>query len=192
MRILPKDAAAQKAQQESEIARLTRELAEEREHSARLLGEIKELKFRYEILERSYGKQLDDARQRAVSAEKALSDQHTRNAELDTLRDDAIQLLSDTKAEIDQLTSERNQLQRQLAARGDFPVEKVGADPVDDGGCTINTLMNDSSWLKRQKPADEAKLKAEAERRKAEEEHAGDMLSPDTYLAAKGKSDSRS
>jgi hypothetical protein len=69
-----------------------------------------------------------------------------------------------------------------------------GGDDSDDGGGTINTLMNTSSWLKRKKPGEEARLKAEAEgvARAAEEAQAGNMLDPETYPAAKGKNDSRS
>jgi hypothetical protein len=157
-----------------------------------LLTEIRELKFKTEILERSYSKQLQDARQRAETAEKSIEAQRLQGAELDGLRSDAIQLLSDTKAEIDRLTTERNQLQRQLAARGDFPVEAAGDDAVaDDGGGTINTLMNDPNWIKRKAPAEAARVKAEAEaaEQAAEEIGAGDMLDPQSYLAAKGKHD---
>ena len=190
MKANPRDGAAPDVD-DSAIARLEREVAEERENSARLLGEIRELKFKSEILERSYAKQLQDARARAESAEKALGDQRTRNAELDALRNDAIELLSDTQAEIDRLTKERNQLHRQLTSKSGYQVEAAGDD--DDGG-TINTLMNDASWLKRRKPGEDARLKAEAEAaaRAAEEAAAGDMLDPNTYLAAKGKTDSQS
>jgi chromosome segregation ATPase len=194
MRFMAKDGAGQQAE-DSAVARLERELAEERENSARLLTEIRELKFKTEILERSYAKQLQDARLRAEAAEKNINEQRLRTAELDALRNDAIQLLSDTKAEIDRLTTERNQLQRQLASRGDYQVEAASDDPVgDDGGATINTLMNDPGWIKRKAPAEAARVNAEAEAaaRAAEEVGAGDMLDPNTYLAAKGKSDSDS
>jgi hypothetical protein len=42
--------------------------------------------------------------------------------------------------------------------------------------------MNDASWLKRQRPAEEARLKAEAERRAAEEAPVGDMIAPELVL----------
>jgi DNA repair exonuclease SbcCD ATPase subunit len=183
MRFYPKDGSGE-ARGESEAERLERAVAEEREHSAALLAEVQDLKFKREILERSYIKQLEVARLKAESAEKALVEQRTRNAELDALRADAIQLLTDTQAEIDKLTAERNQFRRQLSARGGYQVEGAGDEPADDdGGGTINTLLNDASWLKRKKPAEEARLKAEAERRKAEEEQTGDMLDPQLVLA---------
>lgn len=191
MRINPRDGAGQKAE-ESAVERLERELAEERENSARLLSEIRELKFKTEILERSYAKQLQDARVRAESAEKSLNDQRTRNAELDALRNDAIQLLSDTQTEIDRLTKERNQLHRQLTSKSGYQVEGAVDDPGgDDGGGTINTLLDDGGWLKRKRPGAEAKAKADAEAaaRAAEEAEAGNMLDPDTYIRAKGKND---
>lgn len=188
MRINPRDGAGQQAE-ESAVARLEREIAEERENSARLLSEIRELKFKTEILERSYAKQLQDARARAESAEKALGDQRTRNVELDVLRNDAIELLSDTQAEIDRLTKERNQLHRQLTSKSGYQVEGAGDDLDDNDGGTINTLLNDAGWLKRKRPGEEAKAKAEAEAaaRAAEEAQAGNMLDPDTYISAKGK-----
>jgi DNA repair exonuclease SbcCD ATPase subunit len=191
MRINPKDGAGPKVD-DSAIARLEREVAEERENSARLLSEVRELKFKSEILERSYAKQLQDARLRAESAEKALNDQRTRNAELDALRNDAIELLSDTQAEIDRLTKERNQLHRQLTSRDGYQVEGAEDEAGEnDGGGTINTLLNDAGWLKRKKPGEEAKARAEAEAaaRAAEEAAAGNMLDPDTYISAKGKHD---
>jgi len=193
MRINPRDGAGPKAE-DSAVARLERELAEERENSARLLSEIRELKFKTEILERSYAKQLQDARVRAESAEKSLNDQRTRNAELDALRNDAIELLKDTQTEIDRLTKERNQLHRQLTSKSGYQVEGAEDEAGENDGGTINTLLNDASWLKRKRPVDEAKAKAEADAaaRAAEEAAAGDMLDPNTYLTAKGKNDARS
>jgi hypothetical protein len=180
MRIHPRDPAGQKAE-ESAVARLERELTEEREHSARLLSEARELKFKSEILDRSYKKQLEDARRRAESAEQALNEQRTRNAELDAARADAIELLTDAKTELDRLTTERNQMHRQLSSRGGFKVEAASADSPDEGG-TINTLMNDASWLKRKQPAEEARLRAEAERRAAEAAEPEVMLAPELVL----------
>jgi hypothetical protein len=181
MRIQPRESAGETAGN-PDVARLERVLAEERERSASLLREVKELKFRTEILERSYAKQLEDARQRAVAAEQSLTEQRTRNAELDTARADAIQLLTDTKTEIDRLAKERDQFRRQQSSRDGFQVEAAREDIGDDGGGTINTLMNDASWLKRQRPAEEARLKAEAERRAAEEAPVGDMIAPELVL----------
>ena len=156
------------------------------------MSEIRELKFKTEILERGYAKQLQDARVRAESAEKALNDQRARNAELDGLRNDAIELLSDTKTEIDRLTKERNQLHRQLTSRSGYQVEGAEDEAGEnDSDGTINTLLNDAGWLKRKRPGEEAKAKADAEaaKRAAEEAEAGNMLDPDTYIAAKGKND---
>jgi chromosome segregation ATPase len=191
MRIGPKDGDSPKVD-DSAIARLEREIAEERDNSARLLSEIRELKFKTEILERSYAKQLQDARVRAESAEKALNDQRTRNAELDSLRNDAIELLNDTKTEIDRLTKERNQLHKQLTSKSGYTVEGAEDEAGEnDGEGTINTLLNDAGWLKRRRPGKEAQAKADAEAaaRAAEEAQAGNMLDPDTYMKAKGKND---
>lgn len=173
-----------------EIERLERQLVEEREHAKGLRSNVQELTFRIEILERSYSKQLADARKRAETAETALTEQRARNAELDSAREDAIQLLSDAGDELSQLTKERDQLRRQLSSRDGFVVEGADADDFSGDGGTINALMNDASWMKRKAPAEEARLQAaaEAEARAAEEAEAGEMISPELYLkSAKGK-----
>ena len=108
------------------------------------------------------------------------------------VRNDAIELLNDTKTEIDRLTKERNQLHRQLTSKSGYTVEGAEDEPGEnDGGGTINTLLNDAGWLKRKKPGQEAQAKADAEAaaKATEEVGAGNMLDPDTYIKAKGKSD---
>jgi TolA-binding protein len=69
------------------IARLEREIEAELDNAVGLRKTIDEQQFRIEVLEQSYSKQLDDARDRAERAESALEAEKTRAAELETLRD---------------------------------------------------------------------------------------------------------
>jgi hypothetical protein len=55
------------------IKRLEQTIAEERKNSATLRETVDNLRFKTETLERSYAKQLADARQRGTSAEQALA-----------------------------------------------------------------------------------------------------------------------
>jgi chromosome segregation ATPase len=167
------------------IAELERAIGEERAHSADLRATVQDLKFKLEILEKSYAKQLADARRGCESAEQALSQQHTRNAELDQAREDAIELLTDAKTEMDRLTEERDQLRRQLASRDGWAVDPdKGTD--DDGG-TINTLLDDASWLRKRMPSEDELARAKAEKAAAEAPPE-EMISPDMFFAqGKGK-----
>ena len=83
------------------IEQLERVIAEEREHSAALRESANELRFKLEILEKSYAKQLEDAKQRAESAERRNDENGARLAELDAAREDAIELLADARTELD-------------------------------------------------------------------------------------------
>lgn len=170
---------------DAEVARLERAIEEEREHSAGLRSTVNELKFQAEILEKSYSKQLEDARLTAESAERKADQQTARIAELDSAREDAIALLTDAKAEIDRLEHERDQFRRQLASQNGSELEEVDCDDFSDDGGTINALMNDAKWVREKQPDDEERQKAEDEARAAEEAAAEDMISPDLVFTAK-------
>jgi len=188
----PKDEAghdepAAPARRDEAVERLKRAVAEEREHSAALRSSVDDLRFKTEILERSYSKQLEDARLRAETAERRYEEQGARIAELDAAREDAIALLTETKAELDRLTTERNQLRRQLASKDGW---QTGA-ASDDGDFsgeegTINTLLDDAKWIREREPTEEEKARAEAAAREAEAP-AEEMISPDVVLAARKK-----
>lgn len=193
-----KEPAARKAPDDA-IERLERAITDEREHSAGLRATVDELRFKAEILERSYAKQLEDARRRADSAEQALTEQRARNAELDAAREDAVQLLTEAKAELDRLAHERDRFRRQLASRSGWGLDEAGgaigaggagsgesgddAETAEDG--TINSLMDDASWLRKRRPIEEARAQAEAARRAADEPE-GDMIAPEAvFVTAK-------
>jgi len=179
----PADSAAPSGEgdeRDQRIAELERAIDEERAHSAGLRASVQDLKFKLEILEKSYSKQLADARHGCESAEQALSQQHVRNAELDQAREDAIELLTDAKAEMDRLTEERDQLRRQLASRDGWAVDP--SQGTDDDGGTINTLLDDASWLRKRQPSEEELARANAEKAAAEAP-AEEMIAPEMFFA---------
>lgn len=168
------------------IEQLERAVASEREHSASLRSTVNELKFQAEILEKSYSKQLEDARARAEASDDKIKEQLVRITELDGAREDAIELLTDAKAEIDRLEAERDQLRRKLAAMEGTPIEEFDVDDDysgEDG--TINALMNDAKWRREHKLDEKERSKAEAEARAAEEASQEEMISPDVVFTAK-------
>ena len=75
-------------ERDAQIERLERDLAEERGHSATLRTTIEDLRFKADILERSYSKQLADARERGEAVERESADLRARLAELEAAYED--------------------------------------------------------------------------------------------------------
>lgn len=173
------------ARRDAKIEQLERALADERGHSAALRSSVNELQFQMEILEKSYSKQLEDARARADAAEKRVDEQQVRVAELDGARQDAIQLLTEAKAEIDRLSNRRKPGSAQPTGRNDSLADAVGADDEYSEEGTINTLLDDAKWVRDKEPDDDARLKAETEARAAEEAAQEEMISPDLVFTAR-------
>lgn len=177
-------------ERDAEIDRLNRAVAEERQHAAELRRTVDELRFKMDILERSYSKQLDDARLRAETAEQKTNEHGVRLAELDGARNDAIELLTETKAELDRLNKERDQLRRQLASRDGWNVEGAADDvDVDDGEGTINGLLNDDKWLARAESEHQKQIRERASVQADEESSTEDMLAPEAVLTRKSAGD---
>jgi chromosome segregation ATPase len=179
---LPGDAIKAESERAAKIEQLERTLADEREHSASLRSQVNELRFQSEILEKSYSKQLEDARQRAVDAEANAEELKARVAQLNSAREDAIALLTEAKAEIDRLSSHRNQLVQQAATQGSRYTDAADEQTADG---TINTLLDDAKWVRDKKPDEDAPLQAEAEARAAEKAAAEEMISPELVFTAK-------
>lgn len=173
------------ARRHAQIEQLERTLADEREHSASLRSSVNELKFQMEILEKSYSKQLEDARARADAADQRADGQQARLAELDAARQDAIQLLTEAKAEIDRLSNRQKQRSDPSAGRSDCSASVVDeADELSDES-TINMLLDDTKWVRDREPDEAAKHQAEAEARAAEEADQKEMISPDLVFTAR-------
>jgi hypothetical protein len=168
------------------IARLERELADERQVSITLRETSEQARFQLQILEKSYSKQLADARARADTAERELAEKKARLAALDS-GEDTTKLLKEARADLAQVTAERDELREQLARGGTYqPKRPRQAEPVAEDTGTINALMTESSWVQARKAAAEGHLDAKVN---AENDApAGDMLDP-SLVFTKGKSD---
>lgn len=169
------------------IARLQRELAEERQAASTLRETSEQARFQLQILEKSYAKQLGDARTRADTAERELAEKKARLAALDS-GEDTTKLLKEARAELAQVAAERDELRAQIARGGSYKPERarrIEPQAVDDGG-TINALMTDSSWIRERKAAAEGHLEAKVS---AEDDSPSvDMLDP-SLVFTKGKRD---
>ncbi|HET7132617.1 MAG TPA: hypothetical protein VFJ95_10235 [Gammaproteobacteria bacterium] len=168
------------------IARLERELADERQVSITLRETSEQARFQLQILEKSYSKQLADARARADTAERDLAEKKARLAALDS-GEDTTKLLKEARADLAQVSAERDELREQLARGGTYqPKRPRQAEPLAEDTGTINALMTESSWVQARKAAAEGHLEAKVA---AENEvPAGDMLDP-SLVFTKGKND---
>jgi DNA repair exonuclease SbcCD ATPase subunit len=180
-----REAQAARAERDAEIDRLNRAVAEERQHAAELRRTVDELRFKMDILERSYSKQLEDARLRAESAEQKTAEHGVRLAELDGARNDAIELLTEAKAELDRLNKDREQLRRQLASRDGWEVEGAGGEDFDFDEGTINGLLNDDKWIARAESEHQKQIRERASAQVVEDSPTEDMIAPELVLTRK-------
>jgi dGTP triphosphohydrolase len=136
------------------IKRLEQTVAEERQKSATLRETVDNLQFKSETLEKSYAKQLADARQRCAAAEQALAAHNTAIAAFGNDREDTIRLLTDARTELEQVKLDRDQLRQQLT-RGKLdrsPLTVATADaPLAEG--TINQLIANAGWHNKKESA---------------------------------------
>lgn len=185
------DPAADKAlleERNATIKRLEAALAEERRNAAALREASDQLRFKAEILEKSYAKQLADARQKTAEAQQALADHRAKIAEFGEGREDTMRMLKETRAELEKVKLDRDQLKRQLA-RGPNNFDRsplhVDADPTVAEG-TINQLMANADWGKETKPRLPGAATVEAKPEPAVPEI---MLAPELVFTKKDKDD---
>ncbi|HSG63389.1 MAG TPA: hypothetical protein VLD39_00240 [Gammaproteobacteria bacterium] len=176
---------------DARIERLERELAEEQEHTARLRSTLNELHFKIEILEKSYSKQLRDARQRAEHAEQGLAEQKAQLGELDGAKQATAQSLSDIKAELERVTTERDRLRRALdpAAAQHSAAAGSGGAAAGTEAMSIDDILEDALWAREQERIN--KERGIAHGREIEDQPAPleDMLAPDAVFTPKDAGD---
>ncbi len=131
-------------ERDATIELLERTLADEREAAAALQKEFDALRFRLEVLERSYAKQLAEARERCAAAERAVADQQGRNATVEEELAATVRQLADAKDMVERLWAS--------AGCGRRP-RPSDADPAES---TINALLGDASWLDPKGPPPDA------------------------------------
>jgi hypothetical protein len=176
-------------ERDATIERLERALAEERQNSSTLRETVDGLHFKAEVLEKGYSKQLADTRLRSENAERELAELKTQLATLGTGGEETLRLLTETRAELQRMTAERDQLHKQLGLSQrpqSKAFAKLASEAPEDGG-TINALMANSDWVReRQAAADghrHAQVRAEQDTPPAE------MISPDLVFTKKDTED---
>jgi RNase H-fold protein (predicted Holliday junction resolvase) len=179
----PQEGVGQTAQsvpdeRDERIKQLERLLAEERANAAGLRETLDGTRFKAEILEKSYAKQLADTRERTAALEKALADERAKVAELSSELENVNEQLKETRAELDHVCADRNLKRRPAYARSG----PMRYDYVEEGG-TINELIANPTWA-RDRDRKEAQGHAE-EQAAAPEAPAEDMLAPELVFTKK-------
>jgi hypothetical protein len=189
----PGAAPRRRDKRDLEIERLERALAEEKAHAVSLREGSDALRFQLEILEKSYAKQLADARQRTDKATKELAELKAQMAQFGLDGEDTAKILSELRADLLNVRAERNHLLAQLgrpdASRGgSYGGRSSTHKSGDDTSDTINAMITDAGLQDargRDDPGDGI-LKA---RVKLEQGPSEIMLSPDLIFTEKDKKD---
>jgi len=174
---------------EATIERMTRELAEQRAAAQSLRAELDAAAFKADILEKSYAKQLAEARDKRAATEVELQEKDEILAGLGDGHEHTLRELADAVAVIKVLKTERDQLRKQLAQGGlrratdRAPRAPVAIDDTSDG--TINGLIANAGWA--DKKASAATGQATARVEPQPEAPQIEMLSPDLVFTAKDK-----
>jgi chromosome segregation ATPase len=177
---------------EQKIARLEQELAEERQTAAAARDALDAAQFKIDVLEKSYAKQLADARERLAATERELADKRSVLASLDGGHEEALRALTEARAELKLLTAERDQLRRQ-SAQGGFrqpdPAMTHGArgvlEPKPSDAGTINELIASAAWQTKTSAAVGAgHSSAQVSEHEAEQE---EMLAPELVFTKRNE-----
>jgi hypothetical protein len=174
------------------IERLSRELAAERDNLTTVREALDAARFKVEVLEKSYAKQLADARERLAATEQTLADKTHVLAGLDGGHEDTLRALNDARAELKLVVTERDALRKQIAEGGfrqrsssqtRAPLATT-AEPTDSGG-TINQLISSAGWVEKAPRVGSGHASATVSAQDAPHE---DMLAPELVFT-KGRED---
>jgi hypothetical protein len=192
-----KPAAAAPAQpdpRDAAIARLERTVAEERQNATSLREANDALKFKLQILEKSYAKQLGDARKKMEHVTSELASHQSRLADLGPGGEETLKLLAAARAELNGLKADYGALKDQLARGGSRagPAGSFGRGHDDsvDTSSTINALI----MTPVAKPGRERAAGGDSsagQQVRAEEAVGIDLLSPDLIFTKKDEDDER-
>ena len=176
-------------ERDATIERLERTLAEERQNSATLRETVDGLHFKAEVLEKGYSKQLADARLRMEKAERELAELKAQLATLGSGGEETLRLLTETRAELERVTAERDKLHKQLGLSQRPQTRafaKISSEAPEDGG-TINALMATSDWVREKQAAAEGHLHAQV--RADHDTPPAEMLAPELVFTKKDHED---
>jgi len=176
-------------ERDATIERLQRKLADERQHSATLRNAAEELRFKAEVLETSYAKQLADTRQRSEAAGREVAEQQARIAALEQERDETMQMLSEARARLERLNVGGRLAGQPAAPRTDSRVEAIPKERSEadllESSLTINHLLEDALWLQERKALDDAEKKVPTETEAGQGSPSEEMLPPDLMFQTK-------
>ena len=159
------------------IERLEREVEEQRDAAKTLRESLDAVTFQKEILEKSYAKQLAEARDKLAAVEAELKEKAEILANLGGGQEHTLRELTDALTVIKVLKKERDQLRKQIAEGGSrkgapsttkarallgddtrglppAPGDDTSARPIsssddDTSGGTINALIANAGWAEK-------------------------------------------
>jgi chromosome segregation ATPase len=169
-------------ERDATIERLERTIAEERQNSAKLRNTLEDLRFKADILEKSYAKQLADARLRTAAAEQQLADQQARLTALEASREETTRQLNETRAELERATAERDLKSKQVDGLPTDAIARENAGSQAQEG-TINELIENLRFTRERPPARDSHLHQRV--RDEQESPAEEMLAPDLVFPKK-------
>jgi hypothetical protein len=178
------------------IARLERELAAQHEAAKTLREALDAATFKAETLEKSYAKQLAEARDKRAAVEAELQEKDQILAGLGGGHEHTLRELADAVAVIKVLKGERDQLRKQIAQGGfrsaDRPVHErpartaLAAEDTSDGTSdgTINALIANAGWAEKKPNAGEGHATALVTAQDTPHE---EMIAPDLVFTSNDK-----
>ncbi len=176
-------------ERDATIARLERALAQERQNAGTLRTTVDDLRFKIDILEKSYAKQLEDARQRRDTAESELAAERARIAEHGAGGEETVKLLTEVRADLARITAERDDLRSRLTrSEKSEPWRKeprISTTPAHDQTLTIDDLLATSRWRVERRAAGDGHSNAQV---KADQDAPDEMIAPELVFT-KGKSE---
>jgi len=196
----PPDDASQTAQSGSHqrnarLQDLERQIEEERANTARIQSALDAQAFQREILEKSYAKQLAEARDKLATVTSELQEKDEILAGLGGGHEHTLRELADAVTVIKVLKTERDQLRKRIAEGGfrqpkddDRPTRAraVVEDASDDG--TINALIANAGWTEKKSTAVDAGHSS-AQVSDADASPSEEMIAPDLVFTAKDRED---
>jgi chromosome segregation ATPase len=217
----PADGGSQTAQsgadlRDEKLAQLTLELDEQRALATALREQLDAATFKIEILEKSYAKQLAEARDKAAATDAELTEKNDVLANLGGGHEHTLRELNDALTVIKVLKKERDQLRKVTAqgvarprgevtkarallgddAHGMPPVAgdghragRVDSSADDTSGGTINALIANAGWAEK-KPSGVGSGHGNAQVATPEAPQA-EMIAPDLVFTERDKDDER-
>ncbi len=185
------------------IEQLERELDEQRTLATTLRESLDAATFKIEILEKTYAKQLTEARDKRAVIEADLEEKNQILANLGDGHEHTLRELNDALTVIKVLKNERDKLRKQMAQGGFRPpsdrptrAQALLGEPIQDpkmdasgdtAGETINALIANTSWAERKPELAAGHASAQA----ADEAPHAEMIAPDLVFTDKDKDDER-